>query len=309
MIAHDCDFVIFLGGSDSEAGSGDISFSGVQGEIGGLNFELNGFAEFGGVLNVLVEGGFSGINLGGSNAVVENIPGCGNTGSPSIVVAVAERRFAVDTFGGDGVDAGQIAGFSGTHGRFSLLDSEIGGGNVRAVFEREGDAVSEIQIVALIGELFHRTEQGIGGQEQEIAERGDGNVVLVLRGDESLLSVGEADFSSEHVSFGDGTGAELRVDVVEVLVQRADVFLVDFDFVAGAQDIEIIIRGGEAHSLQGIFQRQVSGVEPVACGNSAFLVAVTGVERHGNAGGVAEKPFIVVGVLTAADGFSLRRPA
>ena len=134
----------------------------------------------------------------------------------------------------------------------------------RQVVERVVRAVILRQVVLRVLELVADVEHRVRRQADDIVERRDRDVVVVLRRHEGLLRVGELDLRGEYIGLGDRADAVLCIDVVEMLLQRVDRLLVDIDEVAALQDVVVVRRRLQADGLLRLLEREVLRIEAVA---------------------------------------------
>ena len=194
-------------------------------------------------------------------------------------MVMTERFLAADGLVDDSIDRRLIAGLGRLDSSLRHLDGIARRRAVRAVVERVIRAVILRQVVLRVLELVADVEHRVRRQADDIVERRDRDVVVVLRHHEGLLRVGELDLRGEHVRLGDRADAVLRIDVVEVLLQRVDRLLLDIDEVAALQDVVVVRRRLQADGLLRLLEREVLRIETVACLLDLALDRAI-VERH-----------------------------
>ena len=177
---------------------------------------------------------------------------------------MTERFLTADCLVDDSIDRRLVTGLSCLDGCLSRLDGIALCRTVRAVVERVIRAVILRQVVLRVLELVADVEHRVRRQADDVVERRDRDVVVVLCRHERLLCIGELDLRGEHVGLRDRTDTVLRIDVVEVLLQRVDRLLLDIDEIATLQDVVIVRRRLQADGLLRLLERKVLRIEAIA---------------------------------------------
>ena len=236
------------------------------------------------------------------HAVVKEVPvrreACRPLARDVLVKRVVARQRAHDR----GIDRRTMAGLRDFDGLLRLLDRIVGRDAVRAVVERIDRAVVEVQVIRRVLQRILDVELRVRRQADDVVERGNREVVVVLHRHEALLRICELDFGREHVGFRDRADAELRIDVVQMFLQHVDSFLLDFDEVAILEHLivrrcRLILDG-----LLRVLEREVGRVQRIGSALARMLEAAARVEVVACRERVAIHVVIIgVAVIFAAD--------
>ena len=136
----------------------------------------------------------------------------------------------------------------------------------------------EVQVVRRVLQRIVDVEVCIRRQSDDVVERGNRKVVVVLHRHEALLRVRELDFRREHIGLRDRADAELRVDVVQMFLQHVDSFLLDFDEVAILEHLIVCRRRLILDGLLRILEREVGRIQCIGSALARMLEAAARIE-------------------------------
>ena len=170
-------------------------FGSLQAKVGRAHIEADLIIRLGSGFLRLGERHVGRVDAGLRQAVVKDIPRRIDASRPAITIrmVMTERFLAADGLVDDSIDRRLIASLGRLDSCFSRLDGIARRRAVRAVVERVVRAVILRQVVLRVLELVADVEHRVRRQADDVVERRDSDVVVVLCRHEGLLRVGKLD--------------------------------------------------------------------------------------------------------------------